>query len=152
LVVADALSQFANDPSLPSISLEPSDGGGWCECAKCKGLGSISDRAVLLANEVATAIEAQFPGKYVGMYAYGQHSPPPTIRVHPRVVVGVATAFISGGYTVDQLLDGWHNQGATLGIREYYSVHPWDRDLPGAARGSHPDYLKATIPHFHAKG
>jgi hypothetical protein len=68
------------------------------------------------------------------------------------VVVSVATAFLKGGYTVDQLLDGWHRQGATLGIREYYSVHPWDRDLPGAARGSRLDYLQTTIPHFHAKG
>ncbi len=152
LVVADALAQFARDPSLPSISVEPSDGGGWCECEQCRALGSISDRAVLLANEVAAAVEAKYPGKYIGMYAYSQHSPPPTIRVHPRVVIGVATAFVSGGYTVDQLLDGWHRQGATLGIREYYSVHPWDRDLPGAARGGKPDYLKATIPHFYAKG
>lgn len=152
LVIDDALAHFAKDPSSQSVSVDPSDGGGWCECADCKKLGSITDRAVFLANEVAAAVEAKYPDKYVGMYAYSQHSPPPSIKVHPRVVINVATSFITGGYTVDQLLDGWQKQGATVGIREYYSVHPWDRDLPGRARGANPNYLKTTIPHFHAKG
>jgi hypothetical protein len=152
LVVDDALAYFREHPEAQSVSVEPSDGGGWCECEQCKALGSISDRALLLANEVAEAVTARFPDKYVGMYAYSQHSPPPSIKVHPRVVIGVATGFISGGYTVDELLDGWRKQGATLGIREYYSVNTWDRDLPGAARASRPDYLKETVPHFHARG
>ncbi len=152
LVVEDALAHFTANPSAQSISVEPSDGGGWCECDKCKAMGSVSDRALALANEVAEAVTAKHGDRYVGMYAYSQHSPPPTIKVHPHVVIGVATAFITGGYTVDQLLDGWRKQGATLGIREYYSVNPWDRDLPGAARGGRLDYLKQSIPHFHAQG
>ncbi|WP_223911151.1 DUF4838 domain-containing protein [Geobacter sp. AOG1] len=152
LVVQDALAQFVANPDLQSVSVEPSDGGGWCECDDCKKLGSISDRAVMLANEVATAVEAKYPGRFVGMYAYNQHSPPPTIRVHPRVVISVATAFLKGGYTVDQLLAGWQKQGATIGMREYYSVNVWDRDLPGRARGANLSYLTTTIPHYYEKG
>jgi hypothetical protein len=64
----------------------------------------------------------------------------------------VATSFITGGHTVDKLLHGWRKQGATLGIREYYSVNTWDRDLPGAARGGRLAYLRQTIPHFHSEG
>jgi len=152
LVVQDALAQFAAKPDLQSVSIDPSDGGDWCECDDCKALGSISDRAVMLANEVATAVEAKYPGKFVGMYAYNFHSPPPAIRVHPRVVISVATAFLKGGYTVDQLLDGWQKQGATIGMREYYSVNTWDRDLPGRARGANITYLTTTISHFFEKG
>src|SRR5699024_1619461 len=37
-----------------------------------------------------------------------------------------------------------------LGMREYYSVHPWDRDLPGRARGANLDYLRKSIVEFHA--
>ena len=55
LVVDDALGQFAKDPALDCVSTDPSDGGGWCECSECAKLGSISDRAVLLANTVAEA-------------------------------------------------------------------------------------------------
>lgn len=152
LVVEDALAQLRQKPEAHSVSLDPSDGGGWCECDRCAALGSVTDRALTLANQVAEAANQEIGPRYVGMYAYSQHSPPPGIRVHPRVVISVATAFISGGFTVDQLLDGWRKQGATLGIREYYSVNTWDRDLPGQSRGSNLTYLKTSLPHFHQQG
>jgi hypothetical protein len=152
LVVKDALQQFAEKPDRPSISLEPADGGGWCECKACQQMGSVSDRVVTLANQVADAVEKKHPGKYVGIYAYSSHSPPPTIKVHPRVVVQVATAYIQGGFSVDQLMIGWQKQHATIGVREYYGVNVWDRDLPGKSRGSNLDYLTRTIPQFHAQG
>ncbi len=60
-----------------SISLEPSDGGGWCECANCASLGSISDRVVTLNNQVADALDPAYPNTYLGMYAYNQHSGAP---------------------------------------------------------------------------
>jgi hypothetical protein len=152
LVVQDTLKQFADNPTRDCVSLDPSDGGGWCECEECRKLGSVSDRALTLANQAAEAVEQKYPGRFVAMYAYNEHSPPPSIRVHPRVVINVATSFIKGGYTVEQLLEGWRKQGATLGIREYYSVHTWDRDLPGASRGSNLQRLAETIPQFHAPG
>lgn len=152
LVADDALAQFAKDPTLDSISCDPSDGGGWCECAECAKIGSVSDRALLLANEVAEAVNAAHPGRLIGMYAYNEHSPPPSIEAHPNVVISVATGFIRGGYTIDQLIAGWQAKVKTLGIREYYSVNTWDRDLPGAARGGNLEYLRTTIPHFHASG
>jgi hypothetical protein len=151
LVVDDALKQFAANLSLQSVSMDPSDGGNWCECDACAKLGSVTDRAITLANETAAAVVAKYPGKLVGMYAYNYHSPPPNIRVHPAVVISVATAFITGGFTIDELLNGWSKQATILGIREYYSVNTWDRDLPGAARGGNLDYLKRTIPHFREK-
>lgn len=151
LVVQDALKQFAARPERDSISCEPSDGGGWCECPECMKMGSVSDRAVLLASEVAEAVNAKYPGRLVGMYAYSEHSPPPSVEADPRVVVNVATSFIRGGYTVDQLLAGWQAKAKTLGIREYYSVNTWDRDLPGAARGARIGYLAETIPHFRER-
>lgn len=151
-MIGYVLAQLRKDPSVDSVSIDPSDGGGWCQCARCAALGSVSDQALTLANELAAAVEAEFPGKRVGMYAYNYHSPPPSVRVHPAVVVSVATAFIKGGLSLDQIVAGWSRQGATLGIREYYSVHPWDRDLPARARGGTPDYLARTIPAFHAQG
>lgn len=152
LIAAHAVAQFRKTPDLDSISVDPSDGGGWCQCAACAQLGSVSDRAVLLANDVATAVNAEFPGKLVGMYAYAYHSPPPTVRPHPQVVISVATAFLRGGLTLDEILQGWSERGAVLGIREYFGVNVWDRDLPGRARGGNLDYLRRTIPAFHARG
>jgi len=39
-----------------------------------------------------------------------------------------------------------------LGIREYYSVYPWDFDLPGHARAADLDGITRTVPHFYEKG
>ena len=152
LAVEDALKQFADNPSLDSVSEDPSDGGGWCECEACKKLGSVSDRALLLANEVAREVNAKYPGKLVGMYAYNYHSPPPSIEVDPHVIISVATGFIKGGLNVEEIINGWAAKGARLGIREYYEVSPWDRDLPGQERGGNIDYLRRTIPEFYGKG
>jgi hypothetical protein len=152
LFVQNALAKFEQDSSIDSVSMDPSDGGGWCECDACAKLGSVSDQAVTLANEVAVAINKQHPGKLVGMYAYNYHSPPPNVRVHPQVVISVATAFLKGGLQLNEIISGWEERGATLGIREYYGVNVWDRDLPAAARGGNIEYLQRTIPEFHAKG
>ncbi len=152
LVVQHALRYFEENPDADSISMDPSDGGGWCECEDCAAMGSVTDRALTLANDVAAAITERYGDKYVGMYAYSEHSPPPNIRAHPHVIISVATSFIRGGYTLDQLIEGWQAQGATIGMREYLGVNVWDRDLPGRARGSNLDYVTTSIPDFHAKG
>jgi len=152
LIIDHKLAQFAADPDLQSVSIDPSDGGGWCECAACQKLGSVSDQAVGIGNDVAAAVQAAYGDKYVGMYAYAYHSPPPGIKVHPRLVVSVATAFIKGDFTVDQLAAGWQKQRATIGIREYFSVNTWDRDLPGRSRGSSLKYVSEKLPHFHELG
>lgn len=157
LIEESSLRYFEEKPDADSISLDPSDGGGWCECEECQKMGSISDRALTLANRVAAAINhPEIVGKsrqrYVGMYAYGYHSPPPTIKVHPNVIISVATSFLRGGFSLDEIITGWSEQGAQIGIREYYSVFTWDHDMPGRARGSRIDYLKTTIPQFHRQG
>lgn len=152
-LVADyALDYFDQNPNEDCVSVDPSDGGGWCECQDCLAIGSPSNRALLLANDVAKAVNADGQERFVGMYAYNYHSEPPTIQVHPKVIIAAATAFIKGGQTIDSVLAGWAKQGATMGIREYYSVNPWDRDLPGKARGSNLSYLAESIPSFHAQG
>lgn len=151
-IVEYALNEFRKSPGLDSISMDPSDGGDWSESPESARLGSVSDQVVTLANEVAAAVNKKHPGKLVGIYAYNYHAPPPSINVHPNVVVSIATAFIKGGFTVDELMSGWSAKGASLGIREYYSVNTWDRDQPGHARGSNLDYLQRTIPHFHQQG
>ena len=153
-VINYALEFFQQHPERDCLSLEPSDGGGWCECAACQAVGTPSDRVVLLANDVAAACEESEAArgdrqKFVAVYAYNLHSPPPGIPVHPRVIVSVATAFIRGGWEVDDLVTAWSRQSPTLGIREYYSLSSWSRGLPGAARAANSQYLATTIPRFY---
>lgn len=152
--IAYALEYFEKNPDADSVSIDPSDGGNWCECQGCAKIGSPTDNAITLANSIAEALEKNHPERdlRVGLYAYNYHSEPPSIDVHPKVIVSIATSFIKGGRSMDDLIAGWSAKDIDLGIREYYSVNTWDRDLPGASRGSNLDYLCETIPHFHRSG
>lgn len=135
------------------LSVEPSDGGGWCECEPCAKIGSPSNLALLLANDVSAMLEREFPDTYCALYAYNEHAPPPTLRARPNVIVNVATSFIRGGFSLDQILEGWHRQGVRqMGIRGYYSVCTWDRDLPARMRGALLDYHIKTLPKWHGLG
>ena len=153
LVVDHAVRLFKAHSETDSISMDPSDGSNWCECEECAKLGSVSDRAVTLANAVAEAINRLGLGtKYVGMYAYNRHCGPPSIAVHSNVIISATTAFITGGYTLDQIITGWQARGATIGIYDYYSVIDWDWNLPGRARAARPAGVASAIVDFHRKG
>jgi len=153
LVARDAVDYFQRNPEADSYSVEPSDGGDWCECSACAALGSPSDRALTLANAAAAAVAARWPDKFVAFYAYHLHSPPPEIDASSNVIVSVATAFTRGRTSPQELLTGWRRRGASsLGVREYYSVNTWDRSLPGRPKGADLGYLRESIPRFHALG
>ncbi|MHC5057948.1 MAG: DUF4838 domain-containing protein [Planctomycetota bacterium] len=153
LVVEHAVKRFRAKPLLDSVSMDPSDGGGWCECGPCARMGSVSDRALTLANEVAKAANALGLGeKYVGMYAYNVHCSPPGMRVHPNVIVSATTAFIRGGFTFDQIVEGWQAKGATIGVYDYFSVVAWDWNRPRRARAARPHGVAKSIRKYHAQG
>jgi len=151
LAVKYALEYFKRNPHSFCVSMEPSDGYGWCECEACKALGTPSDRAVLLANAAATALEQDYPDKYVGMLAYNMHAGPPTIQAHPRVVVSVATQ-LSGNVPAEERLRGWKARANTLGIYDYYAIAQWHLAMPAKMKGSNLPYLRESIPGFHALG
>ncbi len=151
LVLEDTLEQLRNvrekGDDKDSISMDPSDGGHW---RKDSPLGSVSNQAVTLANYVARGIQEEFPGTKVGMYAYNEHSPAPTIDVAPNVIVSVATAFIRGGFTANQLVESWAKKGAEIGIREYLATSVWVLGLPGRGNAADFEYLGTTIADFYA--
>lgn len=142
------MNSIQANPQAESVSAEPSDGGGWCKCENCVKLGTPSTRAVFLANEVAKAVTAKYPDKKVGMYAYNRHCTPPDIDVHPSVVVNIATGFIKGGWTVDEIIKGWKKRKASIGIREYYFA----RVAPTQGRGSNTAYMAESLNRFYKYG
>lgn len=143
---------FEKYPERDSISLEPSDGGGWCECESCARLGSISDRVTLLANEAAVVLQQKYPGKYVGLLAYNEHCAPPNIRVEPNVVVKVQTGFIRGGLTFEQIVTGWRARGAMVGMGDYYSVFLSDMSRPASQKGSDLIAITHTLKQSYDLG
>jgi hypothetical protein len=90
--------------------------------------------------------------KYVGHYAYNMHCAPPTIRVHPNEIPSATTAFITGGWTFDRVVEGWQKQGATMGVYDYLSVVDWDWNLPRGGGGSRPSRIADLLTSIHGKG
>lgn len=153
LVVEHALRELRAHPQKDCISLDPSDGDQWCECAECARFPTIADRVVTLANAVAEAIDRSDLGdRRIGIYAYNRHTGPPTIRVHRRIIASATTAFIGGGLTHDQVLAGWQKQGATLGVYDYLSVVDWDWNLPRGGKGGRPAQIAEDLPRYHRLG
>ncbi|MCY3022621.1 MAG: DUF4838 domain-containing protein [Planctomycetota bacterium] len=153
LVADHAVRCFKQNPKADSISMDPSDGGNWCECEACGKMGGVSNRVLTLANEAAAAINGLGLGpRYVGMYAYNKHCAPPTIKVHPNVIVSATTAFITGGFTFDQVVEGWKAQGATIGVYDYLSVVDWDWNLPRGGKGCRPKAVADSLVRFHTMG
>ena len=153
LVVEHTVRTVKASPDLDSVSMDPSDGGNWCTCDACRQLGSPSDRALMLANEVAQAINRIGLGdKYVGMYAYNEHSPPPKVKADPHVIISVTTAFLRGGFTFDQIIEGWQAQGATTGVYDYLSVVAWDWNLPRGGKAGRIAEVQSSLPRFHQQG
>ena len=145
-----ALHYFTQSPETPSVSFEPTDGSGWCECKECAKVGPPSERVALLANHVAQSLEREFPDKYLGILAYHLHADPPVRRLHPRVAVSLATA-LSGRTPLAERLAGWAKVCENLGVYEYLSVMEWHLGLPAKSLVSNLPALTRKIPDYHGK-
>lgn len=133
--VEQYLKQAWDEKGPHSISVDPSDGGGWDEGPESKAFGSISDQVITLANESVEALRQEFSEIQVGLYAYNNYSEPPTIRVSSGVNVLVTTWFRTTSLSLEDQMMGWAKQGATIGIRDYISFAAMDYDLPSRSRG-----------------
>jgi len=149
---ASVLEAFRKDPALTMVSVEPNDGGGYCECDGCVALGSVSDRVFHLANVVARGVRREFPDKWVGLLAYAFHSDPPRFRLEPGVYVQVTAGFRYTPMTFDEQVRAFRRLGARPGVYDYFSVYPWDLDQPGRAKAGRPYQLGETIRHYRELG
>ena len=123
-----ARDYFTAYPDRDMISMEPKDGGGWCECEECAKLGTNSDRAFGLANEVARMLQKEFPGKSVGILAYYTHADVPSAPMEPNVHVQVGNYVSTGTYRFEVQLENWARKTKNLGVYDYLSQHIWGHD------------------------
>ena len=143
-----SIARARKSPGALSVSVEPSDGGGWCKCADCAKIGSPTDQAVTLANAVAVALRRENLGVVAGLYAYNHHSPPPSVAVEPNVLVSVATGFLTGGWTPEKLVAAWSEKAKMIGIRDYYYSGP----LPGERQNANSRQVSHAVKAYHRLG
>lgn len=147
-----ALRQFRAQPGLDMVSMETSDGSDHCQCPGCVNLGTISDRAFGLANEVARAVAKEFPGKMIGMLAYNDHCEPPSFTLEPNVYVQSTAGFIRGRYTFEELIELWPAFCSNTGFYEYLSVWLWDFDMPPGGNAADLKHIRQRIRRYAQVG
>lgn len=145
-----SLKNKTNDYKM--ITLGPSDGTGTCNTPACQQLGTYTDRVYYLVNRVAKAIQQKYPTSMIGCLAYTEYIAPPTKKVEPNVYVGLTTAFNVSQYSTDQLVAGWKNKGATVGMYDYFSWYAWDYDIPGQSLASKSVDIVKTIKKYYKEG
>jgi hypothetical protein len=151
-VIKGVLTVFRKDPKWNMASVDPNDGRGYCECERCRAVGSVSDNAFRLANVVAKAVRREFPDKWVGLYAYAFHADPPKFPFEPGVYVQVTTGFRYTKMTFEEQVSEFRRLGAKLGVYDYFSVYVWDYDLPGKAKAGRVHELAGSIRRYRDLG
>jgi hypothetical protein len=126
-----AMKTNPRSPGAYAVSVDPADGGGHCECPECVKIGSVSDRVFHLANQVAKAVEQEFPGRYASLYAYNEHAAVPSIALEPNVYVTVIPyGFQRTGMPGDDLIAAWSRKIPRMSLYDYWSIPDWESDLP----------------------
>lgn len=165
LIIQDSINRITNNPNLDTISLDPTDGGGWPTDAQEVNFvpqeegfeeydGShISDRVVYLSSIVAKAInELGLGEKFVGQYAYNEHSPPPNITAHPNVIVAIGTSYTRTNLTNTQLVQAWGEKTSLLGLRDFFGNFVNNQGMLRQGRGGNVNYIKSWFPFCYEQG
>lgn len=153
LIVEDRIAKL-KEIGGHSVSIDPSDGGGWCRTERCtEEIGGPSDQMALIANEVAEGISEELGDQYyVGHYAYNYHSAPPSQELRRNVIPSLATNYLKSDYTFDEMLTGWGEKSETIGIRAYYGDSVLFPMVPTFNPASKKEYMAESIKYYYSNG
>lgn len=90
------LARIRQDPQAKLFSVSQNDWGGWCQCPNCRKIdereGSPSGTMIHFVNQVAEAVEKEFPDVWIETlaYQYTRH-PPKTLKPRHNVVPRLCT-------------------------------------------------------------
>lgn len=133
-----------------TITVDPADGYGDCECADCKKMGSYSERAFYLANEAAKELSKLSPQLYANVLAYNTHAAAPSFSLSANLVVQIIPyAFQTVGTPVE-MIDAWRKKSKNLLIYDYYGIPDWHYDLP-LTGGWSPDALVNKLRYWKSQ-
>jgi hypothetical protein len=146
--VIDRMVEHVLEGKQDIVNISPSDGGGFCECERCRALDvpgvlaydnktvQLSDRIFTYANEIARRVREKNPNKSVGIIAYTFYNRPPQKieKLEPNVYVSYVYQSAAHRDPMNLaewrgLVDGWKRLGAKLVIREGWGNHYY-HDLP----------------------
>lgn len=133
------------------IPVDPSDGGGHCECDPCTRLGTASDRVFFLANLVAKAVQPVSKKAWVNLYAYNEHAAPPSLALESNVIVQIIPYAFQYVGTPEEMISKWKQKSKGLFLYDYYGIPDWLFDTPLTGRWS-TDQLIKKLQYWHING
>jgi hypothetical protein len=146
---------FDQHPDFEAFAISLNDGGGFCECDRCRRLDSgkvevtaedpeggkggrkavITDRIVTFANAVAEGVAKAYPDKKLILFAYGPYRQPP-VRVKPHDNLLIQYTFHASRNWDPEAeqqqfkeTGAWSGVAKQLGIYEYF-IQGNSPDLP----------------------
>ncbi len=178
IAIDHALKFFKEHPEAQMISLSPPDGLGFdtSELAKKQAKvvetfpahGTIfgrqkdgtlvslaSENVFHFVNEVAKAVQREYPGKMVGILAYSAYAHPPSFDIEPNVYVELTRGYRRTPLSSVEQIVAFSKKAKNLGIYEYYDVEQWAWERPGRAQRLRPQLparqLQVLSPIQHAR-
>lgn len=151
--VEELKKKMKDHPSQPvyCISVEPSDGEGFCECDGCKKLGSVSNQVFSLANLTAKAFQQISDRAYVNLYAYNKHAAPPDFPLENNVVVQIIPYGYQDYTSPDSMFAHWKSRHKHLFIYDYYGLPILNLDKPLIGEMRPTEFVK-RIRYWHQQG
>jgi len=125
--------QMRESPEYLIYDVSQNDWHNACQCEKCQALvkqeGSESGPVIWFVNQVAEAVEKEFPDKFIGTLAYQYtRKPPKTIKPRQNVVVRLCPIEACVSHTLEECpqnrsfmedLKGWSKIAPHLYIWDY---------------------------------
>jgi len=148
------------------MNISPSDGGGFCECERCRALDvpgvlaydgkhvQLSDRIFTYANEVARRVREKNPAKACGMFAYTFYNKPP-LKI-PKLEPNLYLSFVFQSAAMRdpenlrewrESVAGWQKLDAKMVVREGWGNHYY-HDVPFL----HHEQIIANLAEAHRLG
>ncbi len=152
-MVAQLRQQMQRQPNAIRyfISVEPSDGDGFCTCEPCRKLGSISNQVFYLANLTAIAFQKISPKAYVNLYAYYTHAAPPDFALEKNVVVQLIPYGYQHYTSPEEMIKAWKQKTDALFIYDYYGLPITNLDMP-LRNGERPEKYAERIKYWYRQG
>ncbi len=168
---------FRQHPEYQAVHITMNDGGGFCECDRCRALDSgelvkrlgieademkrpptkntvITDRIYTFVNQVAEQVEKTNPGKYVASMAYSRYSAPPRkVRLRTSVMAQYCLwsayrhANAAWREEHEKIAAAWAGASRHAAIYEYYINGSW----PGLHRLAVPQ-IATSLKFLHRAG
>lgn len=154
------LNYLQTHPEIDIFDFWPPDSETWCECPKCKALGTATDRHALLVSQTAQFLSLKYPNLKLECLAYSRYTEPPQHKILDKsVLLDFCPINQSFEYQIYQdssannkaykenLLSWLKIFGGDVSIYSYYRKYAW-RSLPNVI----PHYMQNDLQFYRDCG